>query len=152
MLLFMPGWCASRRVFDELARRCATRRRALAPDWRGHGQSARPADDFGASDLPDDALAVIEASQADLVVPVALSHAGWVAIELRRRLGARIPKLVLLDWTVLDLPPFLGALRSLQDPARWQQTRDQLLSMWLHGLDIPALTHYCMPSQKTRDT
>jgi pimeloyl-ACP methyl ester carboxylesterase len=143
VLLFMPGWCGSRRVFDELARRCATWRRTLAIDWRGHGGSARPTDDFGAGDLANDAIAVIEASQADLVVPVALSHAGWVAIELRRRLGARIPKLVLLDWIVLEAPPpFLRALQSLQDPAQWQQTRQQLFSMWLQGLDIPALTHY----------
>jgi hypothetical protein len=27
---------------------------------------------------------VIEASETESVVPVALSHAGWVAIELRR--------------------------------------------------------------------
>jgi pimeloyl-ACP methyl ester carboxylesterase len=142
-LLFMPGWCGSRRVFDELAGRCAQWRRTLAIDWRGHGQSERPTDDFGAGDLATDALAVIEASQADLVVPVALSHAGWVAIELRRRLGPRIPKLVLLDWIVLEAPPpFLGALQSLQDSAQWQQTREQLFSMWLQGLDIPALTHY----------
>jgi pimeloyl-ACP methyl ester carboxylesterase len=96
-LLFMPGWCGSRRVFDELAPRCATRRRTLALDWRGHGKSTRLADDFGAGDLANDALAVIEASEVDQAVPVALSHAGWVAIELRRRLGPRIPKLVLLD-------------------------------------------------------
>jgi len=142
-LLFMPGWCGSRRVFDELARRCAQRRRTLALDWRGHGESATAPDDFGLEDLADDALAVIQASQADRVVPVAIAHAGWVAIELRRRLGARIPKLVLLDWIVLEAPPpFLAALRSLQDPAEWQQTREQLFSMWLQGLDIPALTHY----------
>ncbi|WP_425355173.1 alpha/beta fold hydrolase [Pelomicrobium methylotrophicum] len=42
-LLFMPGWCGSRRVFDELARRCAQWRRTLAIDWRGHGRSAKPA-------------------------------------------------------------------------------------------------------------
>ncbi len=143
VLLFMPGWCGSRKVFDELAARCAEQRRTLALDWRGHGQSERPAEDFGISDLVDDALAVIEASQADLVVPVAMAHAGWVAIEVRRRLGARIPKLVLLDWIVLDPPPpFLGALQSLQDPTQWWQTREQLFSMWLQGLDIPALTHY----------
>ena len=142
-LLFMPGWCGSRRVFDELARNCATRRRTLVLDWRGHGQSEQPAEDFGIGDLVDDALAVIGASQADLVVPVALSHAGWVAIELRRRLGPRIPKLVLLDWIVLEAPPpFLGALQSLQDPAQWHETRDQLFSMWLQGLDILALTRY----------
>lgn len=143
VLLFMPGWCGSRRVFDELARRCAQWRRTLAIDWRGHGQSEQPADDFGFSELVDDALAVIAASRAEEVVPVALSHSGWVAIELRRRLGHRIPKLVLLDWIVLEAPPpFLGALQSLQDPAQWQQTREQLFSMWLQGLDIPGLTHY----------
>ncbi|HXH24694.1 MAG TPA: alpha/beta fold hydrolase [Vicinamibacterales bacterium] len=115
---------------------------SLAIDWRGHGESAPPADDFGADDLADDALAVIQASQADRVVPVAVAHAGCVAIELRRRLGARIPKLVLLDWIVLEAPPpFLAALRSLQDPAEWQPTRERLFSMWLQGLDIPALTH-----------
>ncbi|WP_367025852.1 alpha/beta hydrolase [Methylococcus sp. ANG] len=142
-LLFLPGWCGSRRVFDELAERCAQRRRTLTIDWRGHGSSARPTGDFGASDLADDALAVIDTSQAELVVPVALSHAGWVAVELRRRLGARIPKLVLLDWIVLEAPPpFLGALQSLQDSAQWQQTREQLFSMWLQGPDITGLTHY----------
>ncbi len=102
-----------------------------------------PTSDFGGGDLANDALAVIEASRADLVVPVALSHAGWVAIELRRRLGPRIPQLVLLDWIVLQAPaPFLGALQSLQDPAQWRHTRDELFSMWLQRLDVPALTHY----------
>lgn len=143
VLLFMPGWCGSRRVFDPLAPRCAGQRRTLVLDWRGHGESERTREDFGFSDLADDALAVIEASQAEQVVPVALSHAGWVAIELRRRLGDRIPKLVLLDWIVLEAPlPFLGALQSLRDPAQWQQTREQLFAMWLQGLDIPELAHY----------
>lgn len=142
-LLFLPGWCGSRRVFDPLVERCATRRRALSLDWRGHGRSASPAGDFGASDLADDAVAVIEASGAEQVVPVALSHAGWVAIELRRRLGSRIGKIALLDWIVLDAPPpFLAALRSLQDAAQWQPTREQLFSMWLQGLDNPELAHY----------
>jgi pimeloyl-ACP methyl ester carboxylesterase len=143
VLLFMPGWCGSRKVFDELVARCAEQRRTLAPDWRGHGQSERPAEDFGISDLVDDALAMIEASSAQHVVPVSLAHAGWVAIELRRRLGARIPKLVLLDWIVLEATaPFRSALRALQDPAQWKQTREQLFSIWLHGLDLPALTQY----------
>ncbi|MCL6505968.1 MAG: alpha/beta hydrolase [Bryobacteraceae bacterium] len=56
----------------------------LALDWRGHGQSEKPAGDFGTADLADDAMAVIEASRAEQVVPVALSHAGWVAIRTGR--------------------------------------------------------------------
>jgi pimeloyl-ACP methyl ester carboxylesterase len=142
-LLFLPGWCGSRSVFDQLIARCATSRRILAVDWRGHGQSETPTGDFAASDLVNDALAVIEASGTADAVPVALSHAGWMALELRRRLGPRIPKLVLLDWIVLEAPPpFLEALQSLQDPARWQRARDSLFSMWLQGLDIAELTHY----------
>jgi pimeloyl-ACP methyl ester carboxylesterase len=142
-LLFLPGWCGSHAVFSRLADQCSKGRRVLALDWRGHGQSGPGIGDFGAADLVDDALAVIEASQARQVVPVALSHAGWVAIELRRRLGPRIPKIVLLDWIVLEAPPpFLSALQLLQDPAQWQKAREQLFSMWLHGLEIPELTRY----------
>lgn len=142
-LLFMPGWCSSRGVFEPLASRCAARRRTLALDWRGHGRSETPASDFGASDLVEDALAVIAAGGAQNVVPVALSHAGWVAIELRRRLGARIPKLVLLDWIILEAPPpFLGVLQALQDPSQWQQTREQLFGMWLEGVDSAALSRF----------
>ena len=115
----------------------------MALDWRGHGRSETPAGDFGASDLVENALAVIAASGAQNVVPVALSHAGWVAIELRRRLGARIPKLVLLDWIILDAPPpFLGALQSLQDSTQWQHTREQLFGMWLEGVDSAELTRF----------
>jgi hypothetical protein len=61
-----------------------------------------------------------------------------IAIELRRRLGARIPKLVLLDWIVLDPPPqFIAALKALQDRKGWQETRYQLFAMWLDGA-VPA--------------
>lgn len=142
-LLLMPGWCGSRKILEPLAHRCAQRRRVLALDWRGHGQSEKPSEDFGSAELFEDALSVIGTSGASAVVPVALSHAGWVAIELRRRLGRRVPKLVLLDWIVLEAPPpFLAALEGLQSPAAWQQTREQLFSLWLHGLELPALESY----------
>lgn len=142
-LLMMPGWCGSRQVFNQLAEECSRYRRTLVLDWRGHGDSDNPVNDFGANELVEDALAVIEASGANQIIPVTLSHAGFVAIELRRRLMERIPKLVLLDWIVLDPPPpFLGALQGLQSPTDWRQTRDALFGMWLHGLEIPALTSY----------
>jgi pimeloyl-ACP methyl ester carboxylesterase len=142
-LLFMPGWCGSRSVFGSITEKCATRRRILSLDWRGHGRSEAPEGDFGTDALVGDALSVIEASETESVVPVALSHAGWVAIELRRILGTRVSKLVLLDWIILEAPPpFLGALQSLQDRTKWRQTREQLFTMWLHGLDIPELARY----------
>lgn len=144
-LLLLSGWCATREAWGQMNELCARYRRVLALDWRGHGHSEPSLHDFGGKELLDDALAVIEASGAEMVVPVALAHSGWVAIELRRRLGTRIPGLVLIDWIVLDPPqPFLAALHALQDPQRWRQTRDQLFAAWLHGVDNPAVSEFVL--------
>lgn len=76
-------------------------------------------------------------------MPVALAHAGWVAIELRRRLGDRVPKLVLLDWIVLEAPkPFLDALQGMQSSDRSRQTVEHIFSLWLEGVDNPELHRF----------
>lgn len=138
-LLFLPGWCAGRDAFRPLYPHL--RRRALAVDWRGHGGSDAPPGDFGDAELVEDALAVIAASGCERVVPAATAHAGWVAIELRRRLGAdRVPAIVLIDWMVLGAPPpFAGGLQALQDPAAWSAVRDQLFALWTTGVSDPAV-------------
>ncbi|MDY7228930.1 alpha/beta fold hydrolase [Hyalangium rubrum] len=134
-LLLVPGWCCSRAVFGSLSTRLSPRHRVLSMDLRGHGQSDAGSRDFTSDTLVEDLLAVVEASAARQVVPVALSHAGWFAIELRRRLGQRVPGLVLLDWIVLEPPPpFLAALTGLQSES-WRQSRDALFGMWLQGVD-----------------
>ena len=74
-LLFLPGWCSSRAIFGELASRFVPRHRVLALDWRGHGGSSSAEPDFGTPELVADALAVIAASGARQIVPVAMSHA-----------------------------------------------------------------------------
>ncbi len=142
-LLLMPGWCANRTVFRNLSPLSAKCRRVLSLDWRNHGDSATFAGDFGERELVEDALAVIKASGAREVVPVALAHSGWVAIELRNRLGPRIPRLVLVEWFVLNPPPpFLEALRGMQSPDLWRQTVDTTFEMWLQGVENPDLVHF----------
>ncbi len=137
-LLCFPGWCVDRTAFRDLVQACSRVRHTLSLDWRGHGESAPVRGDFGEAALIEDALAVIHESGTHQVVPVALAHSGWVAIELRRRLGERIQAIVLVDWLVLDPPPpFIEALAALQDSGKWQSTRDQLFSMWLQGVDNP---------------
>src|SRR6185312_1153665 len=144
-LLLTPGWCSTREAFGRMTEFLAQHRRVLALDWRGHGHSDSPMQDFGNKELLDDALSVIEASSTEAVIPVALSHSGWVAIELRRRLGSHIPAIILLDWIVLDPPqPFLAALHALQDPMRWRQTRDQLFSSWTHEVENPAVSEFVL--------
>lgn len=152
-LLFLPGWCGPRTLFEPLASRLDGQVRTLAVDWRGHGQSAPADSDFGTVDLVDDAVAVIEQSGADVVVPVAVSHAGWVAIELRRRLGQeRIPRLVFIDWMVLGPPPpFLDALDAMKAPTTTRAVVDQITGMWTAGLELPALDAYVASMAATPD-
>ncbi len=134
VFLCLPGWGVNRGFFAPLAEQLASRNRVLSLDWRSHGDSGRPTGDFGHEQLADDALAVVEAAGADAVIPIAQAHGAWVALELRRRLGARVPAIVAVSWLVLEPPaPFLGVLQALQDEARWQQARDQLFSMWTSG-------------------
>jgi pimeloyl-ACP methyl ester carboxylesterase len=141
-LLFLPGWCGDRGVFDDLLD--AADRRALSVDWPGHGETPPADGDFTTTDLVDATIRTLEESGVRQVVPVALSHAGWVAIELRRRLGPeRVPGLVLLDWMVLGPPPpFTAALAGLQDPAGWEGVRDGLFGMWTTSVDLPPLHAY----------
>lgn len=142
-LLFLPGWCASRSVFDGLVSRASRLRRCLALDWRGHGESEAGDLEFGNVDLLDDALAVVASSGVRRVVPVAQGDAGWVAVEMRRRLGRRVPALVLLDWLVTDPPAALRAvLEGLQSLDNWRVSRDRLVASWLAGAPNPELGRF----------
>lgn len=134
-LLFMPGWCSNRTVFGPLLSRLEVNCRSLVLDWRGHGESGAPKGDFGTRELLGDALAVIKASGAREIVPVALSHAGWLAVELRRQLATRIPAMVLLDWIVSEAPSsFVEILHGLQSSEHWRETVNQVFEIWLHGV------------------
>jgi pimeloyl-ACP methyl ester carboxylesterase len=142
-LLLIPGWCGDRSVFAGLAARLGARRRTLTTDLRGHGALRTELDDFGSADVVDDLVELLDTQGVGRVVPVALSHAGWLAIELRRRLGpSRVPGIVMIDWMVLGTPPGFGdALAGLQGPA-WQEVRGALFEMWTSGLDLAALHTY----------
>jgi pimeloyl-ACP methyl ester carboxylesterase len=141
-LLFVPGWCGDRDVFDSLLARSAPARRAVSVDLPGHGGT--PAiGDYGYAELLDALVATVEHAGLGRVVPVALSHAGWAALDLRERLGAdRVPGVVLLDWMVLGTPPgFADALAGLQSPG-WTEVRAGLFEMWTSGIDNPTLHTY----------
>jgi pimeloyl-ACP methyl ester carboxylesterase len=139
--LFLPGWCVNRSLFASILEPAARNRRALSLDWRGHGGSEGPGEDYTTEDLVTDALRVIDDAGLNRVIPVAQAHAGWMALELRRRLGPeRVPGLVLLSWMVMGPPPGFGdALAGLKDRAYWEATRDGLLARWTGGSDDPAI-------------
>jgi pimeloyl-ACP methyl ester carboxylesterase len=139
-LLLMPGWCAPRSVFETLIPRLAESRRVLSIDWRGHGASGPALADFGTAQMAEDARRVADAAGVDEMVPVALAHTGWVAIELRRRLGARVPSMVLLEWIVAaPPPPFVRACRDMRSPEKTRAAVDALSRSWAEGIDDPPL-------------
>jgi Alpha/beta hydrolase family len=83
-VVFLGGWCnGGRSFFAPLAERLAARHRVIRLDWRGHGDSGRPAADFGHDELADDAMAVIQATGVRRVVPVSQAHGGWPALRAR---------------------------------------------------------------------
>ena len=133
-LLCMTGWCSSRGRWAAVAERCSQRRRVLNFDWRGHGESDPSPADFGVDEMVDDALAVVEAAGVSTFVPCAASHSGWVAVELRRRLRRRVPKLVSLDWLVTEPSPrYMDVINQLKTADRWREGRQTLFTIWAAG-------------------
>jgi pimeloyl-ACP methyl ester carboxylesterase len=139
--LCLTGWCSSRGRYERLVPALARQRRTLALDWRGHGESERAVGDFGQAEMVADALATIEAAAVERVIPVAASHSGWVAIDLRRRLGPdRVPAVVHMDWMVLEPPErYMAVIRQLQSPETWSEARDTLFRIWQAGVDAPEI-------------
>ena len=119
--------------------RTAARSRSTCPGTA----TRRPSATTGTPSCSTPSWPPIDRAGLERVVPVALSHAGWAALDLRERLGAdRVPGVVLLDWMVLGTPPgFDDALAGLQSPA-WADVRAGLFEMWTTGVDVPALDAY----------
>jgi hypothetical protein len=64
--------------FATLLPLAAEGRRAVALDWRGHGESGRPDGDYGNDDLLADATSAVEGAGIDRFVPAAEAQwGGW---------------------------------------------------------------------------
>jgi pimeloyl-ACP methyl ester carboxylesterase len=141
--LCLPGLCENKSAFGRVSHALGRAHRVIALDWRGHGKSASPGNEYGFEELVDDALAVIRASSVGTVIPIAISHAGWVALELRRRLGDRVPRLVHLDWIVGAPPPeFRAVLAALQDREQWLAMRGELFRHWIADCEAPHVARH----------
>ncbi len=138
-LLCLPGFCNEHTIFEPLAERLSADHRVLVKDWRGHGDSQVPDGDFGFAEMAADALAVIEDSGAHSVIPYAQGQAPWVAIELRRKLGERVPKMIASSWPAITTrgnplaPRFLAAMEGVQDEARSRETAEKVVAMFVGG-------------------
>ncbi len=145
-LLCLPGFTNDHTIFAPLVERLSTDRRVLIMDWRGHGKSQAPDDDFGFTEMTADVIAVMRACAAESVIPIAQGQLPWVGIRLRQELGERVPKMVASSWPVISVrgnplaPRFLAAMEGIQDSARWREMAENLVTMFLSTAPDPIQT------------
>jgi esterase len=110
------------RYWDLFADAVAGRLPLVAPDARGHGESARPADGYAPSDFTADALAVLEAERIESAVVVGHSMGGLHSINLAARHPERVRALVIVDASPDPLPAGAERARRLltDRPARFK--------------------------------
>ena len=143
-LLFLPGWCGDRTVFDGLLARLGTG----APHRRRGPARAR-----GVAAQRDGLQHRRRRRRRRRPGRRPRRRPGRPRRPLARRLGGRraapapgcerVPGIVLLDWMVLGTPPgFDDALAGLQDDAAWADVRAALFGMWTQGVDEPAVHEY----------
>jgi pimeloyl-ACP methyl ester carboxylesterase len=138
-LLCLPGFCNDHTIFAPLVERLSADHRVLVMDWRGHGKSQASDRDFGFAEMAGDAVAVIEDNGAHSVIPYAQGQLPWVAIELRKRLRERMPKMIASSWPAITTrgnplaPGFLAAMEAVQDEARSRETAEKVVTMFVSG-------------------
>jgi pimeloyl-ACP methyl ester carboxylesterase len=113
-IVFVHGMVGHTGFWNAALAACADRRRAVAFDLRGHGNSAPPADgDYSIEACAADTLAVVDALGLGPIVLVGHSYGALVTIETAATRPDSVRRLVLVD------PP--GDVTALPDPSLKEQ-------------------------------
>ena len=114
------------RYWDAFADAIGGRLRLIAPDARGHGDSAKPEDAYAPSAFVGDALAVLDAFGVDRAVVVGHSMGGFHATVLAASHPKRVSRLVIVDAGPETLPEGAARARrlSLERPDRFERRAD----------------------------
>lgn len=96
-LVLMHGLTANAHYFDALAARLAPAHAILAPDLRGRGQSAQPAQGYTLVDHAADILGMLDALGLERVVLGGHSYGGLLTLHIAARYPERVERIILLD-------------------------------------------------------
>lgn len=102
-LILLHGLASQSHIFDLLAPRLAENFRVLAPDQRGHGESAKPSDGYDFKTICGDLNAFLDALNIKRAVIAGHSWGGNVALYFAAHFPERVRALILIDGGFLDL-------------------------------------------------
>lgn len=118
-VLFLHPVNTAGEVWTDVAKGLAGERRAVAPDYRGHGGSAGGDGPYLPADFAADALAVADALGLERVHLVGGSIGGAVAVEFLARAPARVASIAVfgatlrIGLTTEELRPLLAGITEL---------------------------------------
>lgn len=98
-VLLLHGWGASSALYRSIIDRLSVRRRVIAPDFPGFGETAEPDRPWEVRDFADFALKLIDRLGLKKVMLLGHSHGGRVALDIAARdeLPFILTRMVLMD-------------------------------------------------------
>ena len=96
-LVFIHGWTANRRRWDDQLGHFAGRYRVISLDLRGHGDSDLTPDLYTIGGLAREVLALLDGLGVYRFVPVGHSMGGMIALTLALEHPERVERLVVVD-------------------------------------------------------
>ena len=96
-LVFIHGWTANRRRWDDQLGHFAGRYRVISLDLRGHGDSDLTPDLYTIGGLAREVLALLDGLGVYRFVPVGHSMGGMIALTLALEHPTRVERLVVVD-------------------------------------------------------
>ena len=119
-LVLLHGYSDSSQSFGRVMPLLPPELRVIAPDLRGHGHSARPANGYRISDLAQDVIAMMDRLEIPNAAILGHSMGSFVANAIAERVPQRVSKLMLVGSAAVADNPVVHQLRSevdaLSDP------------------------------------
>ena len=117
-IIFLHGYSDSWYSFSPIMPLLGTRYRLIAPDFRGHGESDKPAAGYGMRDLAADVLALMDELEIRQATIVGHSMGSFVAQQLALAAPGRVTRLVLVGSAT--------GVRGMNEPAAFEAAVDSL--------------------------
>jgi pimeloyl-ACP methyl ester carboxylesterase len=143
-LVFVHGWTCNLSHWRHQTAEFSKDHRVLAVDLRGHGQSARPDQDYSIQGFADDVDWLIQTLGLSRPVVVGHSMGGVVAAALARKSPGSVCAVILIDSPIVPFGPQLrpvvdGILQGLKGPGYRQLAEGFLRSFMFSEQDAPDL-------------